>query len=142
MVTPGLDTDFHNQEMDFPTVAVCPLEPFDGSKVNETAYRTLADYESNYAEFIPLLEALTQYSYDSMVSTYELLKTTPKMEKELKSTLRQLAFKVAIRCEDLFQNCKFRGDDIPCCDYFSPVYTERGFCFAFNSRFVGTPEEE
>lgn len=36
----GLDTDFHNQQV-FPTVVVCPVDPYDEEKVVDYAYKTL-----------------------------------------------------------------------------------------------------
>lgn len=139
----GLDTDFHNQELEFPTVAVCPIDPFDVEKVNETAYRTLAEYEDNYGEYVPMLEMLTQLSFDSLETLYRIIsKTSKKLDNEKKTTLRQLVFKVALKCEDLFYTCSYRGEEIPCCEVFTPLYTERGFCYAFNARYIGTAEEE
>jgi acid-sensing ion channel, other len=139
----GLDTDFHNQEMEFPTVTVCPLEPFDEDKVNETAYRNMADYDDNYYEYIPILEMLPKLSYESMAMAYqEVSKIKGKLDNEKKTTLRQLVFKVVMSCENLFYDCKFRGENIPCCEYFKPIYTERGFCYGFNSRYIGAVNEE
>lgn len=139
----GLDTDFHNQELEFPTVTICPLEPFDAEKLNETAYRNLADYEDNYEEYVPLLEMLPKLSYENFDTMYAtILNTTAKLENAEKTTLRVLAFKVAMKCEDLFYACQYRGEDISCCEYFTPLYSERGFCFAFNARYIGTVDDE
>jgi acid-sensing ion channel, other len=139
----GLDTDFHNQEMEFPTVTVCPIDPFDGDKVNETAYRIMADNEDNFEEFFPLLEMLTKLSYDKMEMAYhEVSSAKAKLDNEKKTTLRQLVFKVAMSCESLFYDCKFRGESIPCCEYFKPLYSERGFCYGFNSRYIGVVDGE
>lgn len=140
----GLDTDFHNQELEFPTVAVCPIDPFNSEVVNETAYRTVAEYEDNYEEYIPVLEKLTQLSFDSLETMYRIIQNTSKnyLDFEKKTTLRQLVFKVALKCEDLFYACSYRGEEIPCCEVFTPLYTERGFCYAFNARYIGTAEEE
>lgn len=139
----GLDTDFHNMDLEFPTVTVCPLDPFDEDKVNETAYRTMAGYEDNYQEYFPILELLPKLSYDKMKMAYEeVFNLKEKLGNEKKTTLRQLVFNVAMSCENLFYDCKFRGESISCCEYFKPIYTERGFCYAFNSRYVGAVGEE
>lgn len=139
----GLDTDFHNQEMEFPTVTVCPLDPFDEDKVNETAYRKMADYDDNYLDYVPILEILSRLSYDNMEMAYqEVSNLKEKLANEKKTTLRQLVFDVAMPCENLFYDCKFRGESISCCDFFKPVYTERGFCFGFNTRYIGTKDGE
>lgn len=38
------------------------------------------------------------------------------------------------KCEDIFTECSFKSYNISCCDHFFPVFTEIGFCYAFNSR--------
>lgn len=124
--------------MEFPTITVCPLDPFDEDKVNETAYRTMAENEDNFYEFIPLLEMLPRLSYENMDMAYqEVSNSKAKLDNEKKTTLRQLVFKVALSCESLFYECKFRGESISCCEYFKPLYSERGFCYGFNSRYIG-----
>lgn len=129
--------------MEFPTVTVCPIDPFDEDKVNETAYQVMADNEDNYFEFIPLLEMLTKLSYDNMQQiSREVSKSKAKLDNEKKTTLRQLVFKVALSCESLFYDCMFRGERIPCCEYFKPLYSERGFCYGFNSRYIGVVDGE
>lgn len=137
----GLDTDFHNQELEFPTVAICPLEPWNGEMLNETAYQKLGGYEDTYVEYIPVLQTLTQLSYENFDSLQKTIKgLTVKIDRV--ENLRQMAFRVAMECEELFEGCKFRGEEITCCDYFTAIYTERGFCFAFNARYIGTAEDE
>ena len=139
----GLDTDFHNQQLEFPTVTVCPVDPYDAEKLNETAYLTLADYESNYAEYVPILEMLPKFSYDDFDMIYEIvLNTTVSLEKVDKTGLRQLVFKVAMKCDDLFYACSYRGEEISCCDFFTPLYSERGFCYSFNAKYVSFVDEE
>ena len=59
-----------------------------------------------------------------------------------KHNLRHLAYKVGIKCEDLLEICKYKDEEISCCDYFNPIYSEHGFCYSFNARYYGTPEEE
>lgn len=38
------------------------------------------------------------------------------------------------RCEEIFESCEFKSYNTNCCDYFLPVFTEKGFCYTFNSR--------
>lgn len=142
----GLDTDFHNLELDFPTVTICPVDPFDVEKLNETAFVTLANYVDNYEEYVPLLEMLPKFSYETLDMMYEIvLSMTAKLDNIHKDkTLRQLAFDVAMECEDLFYACSYRGEVISCCDnlYFTPLYSERGFCYSFNARYRSSPDQE
>lgn len=37
----GLDTDFHNQQLIFPTINVCPVQPYDENRTRNLAYATL-----------------------------------------------------------------------------------------------------
>lgn len=37
----GLDMDVHNQQIVFPTIVVCPVDPFDGNRTNDLAYSYL-----------------------------------------------------------------------------------------------------
>lgn len=37
-------------------------------------------------------------------------------------------------CDTLFYECEWKGDSEECCDLLFPVFTEMGFCYAFNSR--------
>lgn len=58
------------------------------------------------------------------------------------SSLRHLAFKVAMKYSDLFYSCRFLGEDSSCCETFLPLYTEQGFCYAFNPRYIGSEADE
>lgn len=90
-----------------------------------------------------MLEMIPRLSYELMVNASEIFQSAAtKLNKELKLPLRHLAFKVAMKCEDLFHACKFRGDSISCCEVFKPIYSERGFCFSFNARYIGAVDAE
>ncbi|CAG9785122.1 unnamed protein product [Diatraea saccharalis] len=47
---------------------------------------------------------------------------------------RHLETGIVRRCEELFYDCEWKGDSEECCDLLVPVFTEMGFCYAFNSR--------
>ncbi|XP_047111757.1 sodium channel protein Nach-like [Schistocerca piceifrons] len=36
-------------------------------------------------------------------------------------------------CEEVMENCKWKGEPFNCCDQFVPLETEMGICFAINS---------
>lgn len=138
----GLDTDFHNQQVLFPTVTVCPIESFDLELVNETAHSNLDSSKDNYDEYIPILKLLPQMAYGKFRSmSRALLNMSTELNVKNKN-LRQLTFKVAVKCQELFSMCKYKDEEIPCCEYFHPVYTENGFCFSFNARYFGSDDEE
>lgn len=143
----GLDTDFHNQELEFPTVTICPIDPIDQDKINETAYRTIASYDLNYYEFIPLLGILPNLTYNNIETASQLYKEALNIDANVektfqKSNLREMAFKLGIKCEQFMSYCTYRGDYVPCCEFFEMVYSERGFCYSFNPRYIGLPDEE
>lgn len=136
-----MDTDFHNQQVLFPTVTICPLSPFNPELVNETATTALAS-DDNFDEFIPVLKSLPKLSYESFGGTYEAVLNMSNELDLSQFNLRQLAFKVSVKCEELLEICKYKDEEISCCDYFSPIYSEHGMCFSFNTRYYGTPQEE
>lgn len=137
----GLDTDFQNHELDFPTVSVCPIEVFDIGKINETSMRISTkngndddddgSSEERIGEILILLSGLT---YDKM----EEIISQPKeaLDKLRNNSLRQLVFETSISCEDLFNTCRFRDESIPCCAHFHSSFNERGFCYSFNARYT------
>lgn len=69
----GLDTDFHNQQVIFPTIALCPVVPYDENRTREVAFGTLAFYEEDRADRMePILKALTELTYANVARLVEL----------------------------------------------------------------------
>lgn len=137
-----MDTDFHNQQVHFPTVTICPMSSFDPDLLNDTAAKSFANDDENFEEIIRVMKSLTKLTYDTFGSTYEAIRN---MSNELdinKYDLRQLAFKVGIKCEELLEICRYKDEEISCCEYFFPLYSEHGLCYSFNARYYGSPEEE
>jgi acid-sensing ion channel, other len=133
----GLDTDFHNQVVFFPSVTICPVIPYNENLLNDTAEGDISE------DFIPVLQSLPKLTYHTFDKAHEaVLNMTSGVEREKELNLRQLAFKYGIACEDLFELCKYKDEDISCCDYFFPLYTEQGFCYSFNSPYYGAAKEE
>ncbi|KAK3911908.1 Sodium channel protein Nach [Frankliniella fusca] len=114
----GLDTDFHNWDVPFPAVTLCQSDPANSSLVNDFVNRTWPDAtEDKRAYYREFVMALANISYDSMAA---------------------LEPYVVSRCEVLVE-CAYKGElEIECCSYFTPIFTEHGFCFAFNLRFNET----
>jgi acid-sensing ion channel, other len=109
--------------LQFPTVTVCPLDPF-ATDGNQTY-----DYDDSKDQYLQLIETLKS---EIISEEYE--------RNNGQSSLREVVFNIAIKCEELFNDCKFRGNDIPCCNIFKPIYSERGFCFSFNAQYFGNNE--
>ncbi|XP_058811261.1 sodium channel protein Nach-like [Topomyia yanbarensis] len=130
----GLDTDFHNQEVIFPTVMVCPLEPYEEKVLHEMAFIVLANYENGSEHYEPFLKTLTRLSYGVMNEAF-LSKANLSSNKAL-SDLRVIVYKLAIPCNAVFGYCRYKDEPISCCLFFKPVYSEHGFCYSFNSRYI------
>ncbi|XP_054086712.1 sodium channel protein Nach [Zeugodacus cucurbitae] len=138
----GLDTDFHNQNVVFPSTIVCPEIPFDHDKAYDWAYKTLSNYDHPTATMIaPFLELLTSLNFDNVNEAYAL-STSVSANILNEINLRDAAFKVHVSCEDTLTECKYRDEPISCCTHFDRVYTEHGMCFAFNSRFKSEEKED
>ena len=108
---------------------------------------SISGYEDEYARiFEPTLAYLPSLSYETMKDAYiESLNVTrdPRLLKSInKKTLRSLAFQVNVFCNDTFEHCKYRDEEIKCCDHFLPVYSEHGFCYAFNPRYIDSDNSE
>lgn len=130
--------------MYFPGVTICPVDSFNANLLNETAFKEDEGKEGeNFEEMIPVLKSLPKLTYETFGMANEAWKNVSS-NSEVKAVdgLRQLTFKYGIACEDLLELCKYKDEDISCCDYFMPIYTEHGFCYSFNSRYYGTPGEE
>lgn len=111
--------------------------------INETAFEAFAKNESdNFEEYLPVLKALPKLSYDTFGGMYEaILNMSGGLEMKNKN-LRQLAFKVGIKCDELLEMCKYKDEDITCCEYFMPLYSEQGLCYSFNTRYYATADNE
>lgn len=146
----GLDTDIHNDVLEFPTVTVCPIDPTDEEKINATAndfFETDVDKSYDYVDLLPFYRIFAGLSYDNLLAAdleyQKALKIDPNIKQSLREvSLREMAFKLALRCDDFFTDCTYRGSPIPCCEYFENLYSERGFCFSFNPRYIATPNKE
>ncbi|XP_055838345.1 sodium channel protein Nach [Episyrphus balteatus] len=138
----GLDTDYQNQKVIFPSTVVCPETAFDRKKAYDVAYRSLAAYDHNMARQIaPFLELLTSLSFENIQAAYDMSQMFTSTNIDDRS-LRAWAFQVHTGCEDTLVECKYRDEKIKCCSHFDPIYTEHGFCYAFNSRFISTADSD
>lgn len=130
----GLDPDFRKSVLEFPTVAICPLQPFDEQSVNATAQE--AGGNINFQNF---LKDLPSISFDSFSESYQSFDAETVNFDE---NLRELVFKVTVKCNNIFKSCKYRGEEVSCCKVFKPFYTEHGFCYAFNGKYISSAGKE
>jgi acid-sensing ion channel, other len=127
----------------FPTVTICPLSPSDPEKVNSTATNVEGASEENFEALLPLLKSLPELSYFTFSQTQEALANMTEAKLDFsKYNIRELAFELGVKCEDLLEICKYKDEEISCCEYFSPIYSEHGFCYSFNPRYLGKPQDE
>ncbi|XP_063706356.1 sodium channel protein Nach [Culicoides brevitarsis] len=139
----GLDTDFHNQLLIFPTVMVCPVKPFNPEVIQEVAEKQLGiEPELNNTKYNEFLERLPGLSYKSMSEFSETLRDISSDDVIKSANLRLLAFSTAISCNETFTLCKYKDEEIDCCEYFQPMFSENGFCYVFNGKYRDTATGE
>jgi amiloride-sensitive sodium channel len=92
--------------------------------------------------YLRFLKALPVLSYDKFGTFHETLLNISQRVDVRRKNLRQLAFKNGIKCDELLEICKYKDEEITCCEYFLPIYSEHGLCYAFNSRYYSTPDNE
>ncbi|KAG5682554.1 hypothetical protein PVAND_011899 [Polypedilum vanderplanki] len=115
----------------YPTVDVCPNISIDSNLVKQIlGHKTFNDTTSEIASVIPNFEHLK-------IGDLKVLGNALKTDD-----LRILTFKLAVKCNDYIENCKFKEKDIDCCTKFLPILTEHGFCYSFNSKVYGTSLNE
>lgn len=59
-----------------------------------------------------------------------------KLLIKLDFNLKFSTFQNGVPCNDTFENCKFRNEKFNCCDHFKIIYSEHGYCFGFNARYI------
>uniref|UniRef100_A0A2S2QQS6 Sodium channel protein Nach n=1 Tax=Sipha flava TaxID=143950 RepID=A0A2S2QQS6_9HEMI len=131
----GLDTDFHNWDVQFPAITICPLQSTSDEKVWEyvSSVYDVANTDNERVEiFYKYINAIASFSY----SNIEQIKTFSDYDWLPKDNFKDLAYKVVYHCEDLMFDCTFKGEPYNCCSGFEPIFTEYGFCYSFNSRHV------
>ncbi|XP_053602844.1 sodium channel protein Nach [Plodia interpunctella] len=132
----GLDTDFHNWDVPFPAVTICDLNPVDDELLQEYITNTWGEESPERAA--DMLRWLATLSYHTMGEVSEYLEDENLVGKSGAEApginQKEAVFSIVRRCESLFYDCEWKGDSEECCDLLVPVFTEMGFCYAFNSR--------
>ncbi|XP_065174084.1 sodium channel protein Nach [Atheta coriaria] len=129
----GLDTDFHNWDIPYPSVTLCPNQPWNIERLNASVEKIRAEHNLDEAatkDMNDFLQRLTQLSLLSMnpddyQSEYDAILKDQDLHK--------LTYELMVTCEEFLVECKWKALPYNCCDSFFPSYTENGFCFAFNS---------
>ncbi|KAL0892231.1 hypothetical protein ABMA27_015417 [Loxostege sticticalis] len=132
----GLDTDFHNWDVPFPAVTLCDASPVDDELLQQYMETVWGSEPPEQGE--AMLRWLATLSYQSIAEhTDRFVKDANLMANEKAAPLidpKDAVFSIVRRCDSLFYDCEWKGDSEECCDLLVPVFTEMGFCYAFNSR--------
>lgn len=125
----------------YPTVSICPQPAEDLKRVNEIVKRLKIKANATQ-EVEQLLRMIPNFSYGpkGLKSVVLSENVRPNIGLLLDADPRVLAFKLAKSCNDVFDSCRFKNKPMKCCESFRPVYSEHGFCYAFNARSFGTDE--
>ncbi|XP_034240067.1 sodium channel protein Nach-like [Thrips palmi] len=131
----GLDTDFHNWDVPFPAITLCQSDPSNRSLVQDYVARHWKDAnEEKRTYYENFLVALANISYDS-IGLLEPYFDDPDLPQ---TNLKQIVYEVVSRCHVLVE-CAWKGDpELDCCPFFTPIFTENGFCYSFNLAFNET----
>lgn len=142
----GLDTNFQSSQMTFPTVLVCPSEPFNDEAITQVAYEKLSGQNSDLSvDLEDILRELMTLSLKNLKYFYDTVKNVTKIHPNVslnQHNLRELMFLVGVKCADVFEFCSFKDLDFDCCDSFGAVFTEMGFCFGINLLYKRSLESD
>ncbi|KAF2898253.1 hypothetical protein ILUMI_07924 [Ignelater luminosus] len=126
----GLDTDFHNWDVPFPALTLCPSIPSNITVIQDYIERKMSDVK-NKKDLTEFLQKLSLFSYEILA---DFKKYTSKGYVSNTTNLRDFIFELMIPCEEMYEDCVWKADNYNCCKGFFPVFTESGFCYSFNSR--------
>ena len=139
----SLRLNTNQAQISYPTVSVCPVPAGDMRKISELIVKAGVK-KREIQEISELLETIPNFSYGAKGLRSVLL--TEQGADEAKKlnfdNLRAHAFHLALSCADVFHSCSFKNKSVECCNDFLPVFSENGFCYSFNARFYGTPQDE
>ncbi|CAH0727769.1 unnamed protein product, partial [Brenthis ino] len=135
----GLDTDFHNWDVPFPAVTMCDQNPVDEELLQEYIENIWGSEPPAKAE--DMLRWLATLSYQSIAARSSEFTTKPDLVGRSQNDGPEPALKpkdavlsIVSHSENVLYDCEWKGDSEECSDLLSPVFTEMGFCYAFNSR--------
>ncbi|XP_063531962.1 sodium channel protein Nach [Cydia strobilella] len=139
----GLDTDFHNWEVPFPAVTICDLNPVDEELLQHYINTTWGDTPPSHAG--DMLRWLTTLSFRTIVERAKEFANDPELvgrgSEEMSPPAadpKKAVYSIVRHPDFLFYECEWKGDSEECYDLLAPVFTEMGFCYAFNSRHAET----
>lgn len=105
----------------FPSVTVCNLNLIYASSIHEWTSLGIS----------PVKAILDYFQYASGVLSPENITWPMELEHYKYADFYE---KVSVGVENFFLTCRFGGFPINCTDYFTPVVSDKGFCYTFNSK--------
>ncbi|XP_052132722.1 sodium channel protein Nach-like [Frankliniella occidentalis] len=132
----GLDTDFHNWDVPFPAVTLCLQDPANETLLEAYLKEKWPDADEAKKEYYTgFLKAVTNTSFESFHNLLPYLNDTSLPQ----NNLRELSYQLVSGCS-AFTDCAYKqtieDDRRDCCSLLWPVYTEHGFCHAFNLNYT------
>ncbi|KAL4713973.1 hypothetical protein ACJJTC_005604 [Scirpophaga incertulas] len=123
-----VETTYKDWDTHFPSVAVCEN---DNTKRIEDVSDTLwgEDHDFNMEEVLKELAYFKGITY----YTSEFCGLEDPLPNCFTDDLQKYANLVRSNCEQTIMNCSWNGVSFKCCDYFRPMDTELGTCYAINT---------
>lgn len=90
-------------------------------------------------EFLQNLAGLSYASAGKLLSSYLAAKSEYDFSK---LDVRKTIFQLTLSCNATLSECRYKDEEIDCCEHFYPVFTEHGYCFIFNGRYNDTWNKE
>lgn len=135
-----------DKQITYPTVTICPKNSADPAQIAQFILN-FGLFMNGSKELNEFFSSIPNFSYDVDELKYVILTRNSRQklkQLDFEGDLRSMAFDFARTCDQLFKprSCTFRGKKYQCCEIFLPIYTERGFCYTFNSRIYGKSFDE
>lgn len=106
----------------FPAITICPQSGFRGN----FSY-LLSDNVCKFTE-----DATNHMQKLIIKSLHQFCNINHEKNLNFKTCVSKQLRKMWIPFEDLFNSCKWRGEEIPCSKLFTEIWTEQGICYTFN----------
>ncbi|KAJ6650047.1 hypothetical protein Bhyg_05290 [Pseudolycoriella hygida] len=131
-----VETSYRDWDTDFPAIAICESKNMDRvSKVSEYLWGAEHDFT--------LEEVLSEIAYfrgESYHTVHECSLEDGGIENCLQSNFSYYANLVRSSCKQTLDMCWWNDIQFDCCNYFHPMETELGLCYAINSNQVRNPK--
>ncbi|KAM3965119.1 sodium channel protein Nach [Aphomia sociella] len=123
-----VETTYKDWDTNFPSVAICEND-------NTRRIEEISDGLWGEDHDFNMEEVLKELAYFKGITYYtsEFCGPDNPLPDCIKSNLSQYANLIRSTCNEILTNCSWNGNNFPCCNYFRPLDTELGTCFAINT---------